>query len=233
MTIENTQQSSNTANAATTKSELIPTVETILPAQPTGEHPQLEELAQDAILLEDRETTDNSTPSSFMSETEAAQLLIELSDAQERAAKFSEEKKLIYEQLMRRQAEFENFRKRVERERLEVNLQARANVVLEFLPVLDNLERALESVPKSEAVSENILMGVKLIHRQFLDVLIGLGLSPIKALGEVFDPHMHEAVTTEINSELPENTVIAELQKGYKLGEKLLRPSMVKVTLRG
>ncbi|KAF0249280.1 MAG: hypothetical protein FD167_1313, partial [bacterium] len=122
MTIENIQQSSNTANAATTKSEATPIVEIITSTQTTDEHPQLEELTQDAIIAEDSEPPDNSTPSSFMSETEAAQLLIELSDAQERAAKFSEEKKLIYEQLMRRQAEFENFRKRVERERSEVNL---------------------------------------------------------------------------------------------------------------
>ena len=63
--------------------------------------------------------------------------------------------------------------------------------------------------------------------------MIGLGLSPVKALGEPFDPHMHEAVTTEANNDLPENTIVAELQKGYKLGEKLLRPAMVKVAVRG
>ncbi|MBI4850456.1 MAG: nucleotide exchange factor GrpE [Acidobacteria bacterium] len=236
MTIENTQ-SSNTANAATTKSQTTPEVETTSSPKITEEQPQLEDLAEDAIISDASETDpspEENTTTSLMSESEAAQLLIELSDAQERAAKFSEEKKLIYEQLMRRQAEFENFRKRVERERTEVNLQAKANVVIELLPVLDNLERALESAPKGdEVLFENILTGVKLIHRQFLDVLIGLGLSPIKAMGEAFDPHIHEAVTTEANNELPENTVIAELQKGYKLGEKLLRPAMVKVSVRG
>lgn len=231
MTIENTHPSSNIANAATPKPETNSDSEPVSTSRTTGEQPQLEEVSEEVVVKEDK-LTENSAVS-FMTETEAAQLLIELSDAQERAAKFSEEKKLIYEQLMRRQAEFENFRKRVDRERSEVNANAKANVVLELLPVLDNLERALESAPKGEAVSENILMGVKLIHRQFLDILIGLGLSPIKAMGEIFDPHIHEAVTTEANGELPENTVIAELQKGYKLGEKLLRPAMVKVTVRG
>lgn len=229
MTIENTQ-SSDSANAATKSQDLK--VETQSTARITGEQPQLEELAQDAIMSEDESPTD-LPPKPFMSETEAAQLLIELSDAQERAAKFSEEKKLIYEQLMRRQAEFDNFRKRIDRERTEVNQQARANLVMELLPVLDNLERALEAAPKGDAVSDNILTGVKLIHKQFLDVLVSLGLSPIKAMGEAFDPHIHEAVTTEVNNELPENSVIAELQKGYKLGEKLLRPAMVKVAVRG
>jgi molecular chaperone GrpE len=228
MTTENTQ-SSNTANA-TTKSQVTAAEEPITTSRITDEHPQLEEIVEDAISSE--ETFSENAPS-FMSEAEAAQLLIELSDAQERAAKFSEEKKLIYEQLMRRQAEFENFRKRVDRERIEVNQQAKANVVIELLPVLDNLERALDSAPKGETVSDNILTGVKLIHRQFLDVLIGFGLSPVKAMGEAFDPHLHEAVTTEVNNEVEENTVVAELQKGYKLGEKLLRPAMVKVSVRG
>lgn len=227
MTTENTQ-SSNTANA-TTKSQTTTTEEPTTTSRVTGEQPQLEEIVEDAISSE--ETTNQNAPP-FMSEAEAAQLLIELSDAQERAAKFSEEKKLIYEQLMRRQAEFENFRKRVDRERIEVNQQAKSNVVVELLPVLDNLERALDSAPKVETVSDSILTGVKLIHRQFLDVLIGFGLSPVKAMGEAFDPHLHEAVTTEVNNEVEENTVVAELQKGYKLGEKLLRPAMVKVSVR-
>lgn len=171
-----------------------------------------------------------------LSAAEIAQVLIDLSDAQERSAKLTEEKKLIYEQLMRRQAEFENYRKRVDRERTEIYAKARAEIVTDLLPVLDNLERALGSgaqIDSGDAVRDGIVTGVKLIHRQFLDVLSGLGLSPVKAVGEPFDPHMHEAVTTETNNELPENTVIEELQRGYKLGDRLLRPAMVKVSVRG
>jgi molecular chaperone GrpE len=227
MTIENKEQSSNTTNpeldAANTNDE-----------NSEAKNEAKETTKEEAVIEQKEDDSKSAAPS--ISEEEIAQLLIDLSDAQERSAKLSDEKKLIYEQLMRRQAEFENFRKRVDRERSDVHLQARSNVVVEMLPVLDNLERALESAPKGEAgeaVCENILTGVKLIHRQFLDVLIGLGLSPVKALGEPFDPHMHEAVTTEANNDLPENTIVAELQKGYKLGEKLLRPAMVKVAVRG
>lgn len=226
MTIENKEQSSNTTNPEPDTTTNDESAEAKSEAK--------EAITEEVVTEQKKDDSKSATPS--ISEEEIAQLLIDLSDAQERSVKLSEEKKLIYEQLMRRQAEFENFRKRVDRERSDVHLQARSNVVVEMLPVLDNLERALEFAPKGEAgeaVCENILTGVKLIHRQFLDVLIGLGLSPVKALGEPFDPHMHEAVTTEANNDLPENTIVAELQKGYKLGEKLLRPAMVKVAVRG
>lgn len=176
------------------------------------------------------ETSNEVKPAGF-TESEIAQILMDLSEAQERAAKLTEDRKLIYDQLMRRQAEFENFRKRIDRERTETHARARADIVTELLPVLDNLERALQSSRKQEA-GESILEGVKLIHRQFLDVLGGLGLSPVKAVGEPFDPHMHEAVTTEPTDEHPENTVLAELQRGYMLGERLLRPAMVKVAVK-
>lgn len=170
-----------------------------------------------------------------LSESEVAQILIDLSEAQERAAKLDMERKHLYDTVVRRQAEFENFRKRVDRERTEMHAKARADVVTQLLSVLDNLERALGSADQAESdesIRISIITGVKLIHRQFLDVMLGLGLTPVKTVGEAFDPHVHEAVTTEASSELPENTIIAELQKGYKLGDRLLRPSMVKVAIR-
>jgi molecular chaperone GrpE len=238
MTIENSEKTPDTTKTKSQKDESLENAEPSVEVKEATEDslsPEetdlvVEELGGESATKEDL----RSEPS--MSEAEIAQLLIDLSEAQEKAAKVSEEKKLIYEQLMRRQAEFENFRKRVERERSETHAQARSNVVIELLPVLDNLERALDSAPKGEqveAIQESILTGVRLVHRQFLDVLTGLGLSQVKALGEAFDPHLHEAVTTEANNDLPENTIVAELQKGYKLGEKLLRPAMVKVAVRG
>src|SRR5205823_6641147 len=165
-----------------------------------------EEISLEAIDESDEE---NQEENQSLSAAEIAQVLIDLSDAQERSAKLTEEKKILYDQLMRRQAEFENFRKRIERERTETQTRVRADIIAELLPVLDNLERAFGSglqVETSEGVNEGIVAGVKLIHRQFLDVLTGLGLSPIKAIGETFDPHLHEAVTTEVNKQLPENT---------------------------
>ncbi|MEW6730742.1 MAG: nucleotide exchange factor GrpE [Acidobacteriota bacterium] len=245
--IENTEQPSKpvsvnfdreraTANHTDEKTEAVATEnahETIV----TKEAEVAEEDAPEIELLEEESEQQPAAEQQGQGLTpaEVAQILIDLSDAQERSAKLTEEKRLLYEQLMRRQAEFENFRKRVERERTETYGRARADMVTELLPILDNLERAINSgaqSEKSEGVQESILEGVKLIHRQFLDLLNGFGLAPIKAVGKPFDPHLHEAVTTEPNDELPENTVVAELQRGYKLGDRLLRPAMVKVTVR-
>jgi molecular chaperone GrpE len=197
--------------------------------------PQSDEIAKFADDSEQAQEQGSisSEESQTMSSEEVSQILIDLSDAQERSAKLTEEKRLLYEQLIRRQAEFENFRKRIDRERLETQAKARADIISELLPVLDNLERALSSTNETnDSAQEGILAGVKLIHRQFYDVLAGLGLKPVIAVGEPFDPHLHEAVTTEINDQLPESTVTAELQRGYKLGDKLLRPAMVKVSVR-
>jgi len=140
-----------------------------------------------------------------------------------------QEKAALYDQLLRRQAEFENYRKRIERERGETYHRARAEVLLELLPIVDNFERALESLGQGDADAEALRHGVELIHKQFNDALVKFGLEPVAAVGEAFDPHLHEAVTTAPSDEHEENTVIAEFQRGYKLGEKLLRPAKVKV----
>ncbi len=177
--------------------------------------------------------TEDTQQEEALSAEEVSRLLTDLAEAQEKAAKLTEEKRLLHEQLLRRQAEFENFRKRTERERSETVLRARADIINEMLPILDNFERALSSVNSpDDAVQEGILTGIRLIHRQFLDCLIGMGLNPIQAVGEPFDPHLHEAVTTEVTADQPENTILEELRRGYKLGDKLIRPSMVKVSVR-
>lgn len=141
----------------------------------------------------------------------------------------AQEKAALYDQLLRRQAEFENYRKRVERERTDAHHKARADVLVELLPVLDNFERALASLQGSGADAASLRHGVELIHRQFKDALTKFGLQPVEALGQTFDPHLHEAVTIEATDEHKENTVIEEFERGYKLGDKLLRPAKVKV----
>jgi molecular chaperone GrpE len=168
-------------------------------------------------------------------EEEVLHLMADFSEAQEKLNKATEERKLIYDQLLRRQSEFENYRKRVDRERQDFATRTRGDIVSTLLPILDNLERALLSAdrPDVEAAEESIITGIKLIHRQFVDVLAGLGLAPIKAMGEPFDPNLHEAVSTQATNDVPENTILAELQRGYKIGDRLLRPSMVKVSVRG
>jgi molecular chaperone GrpE len=139
------------------------------------------------------------------------------------------ERASLYDKLLRRQAEFDNYRKRIERERSELYQHGREDVLLQFLPVVDNFERALSSLEESEGDAEALRRGVELIHKQFKDALSKLGLEPVEAVGHTFDPHVHEAVTTEVTDKHKENTVIEEFQRGYKIGDRLLRPAKVKV----
>jgi molecular chaperone GrpE len=139
------------------------------------------------------------------------------------------EKASLYDKLLRRQAEFENYRKRVERERGELYQHGRDDVLLQFLPVVDNFERALSSLETSEGDAEALRHGVELIHKQFKDALSKFGLEAVEAVGQTFDPHVHEAVTTEVTDKHKENTVIQEFQRGYRIGDRLLRPAKVKV----
>jgi molecular chaperone GrpE len=150
-------------------------------------------------------------------------------DLQAQVSTLTQEKAALYDQLLRRQAEFENFRRRVDRERSETYQRARVEILLELLPVIDNLERAMSSFQATGADAESLRHGVELIHRQFKDTLTKLGLQPVEAVGQAFDPHLHEAVTMEPSDEHQENTVIEEFERGYKLGDRLLRPAKVKV----
>lgn len=128
--------------------------------------------------------------------------------------------------LARLQAEFENFRRRSQREREETMQYANLALVRDFLPVLDNLERAL-GVADSATV-DTLKSGLELIARQFRDVLEKAGVAPVSAVEQPFDPTVHEAVQqVEGDYEVP--TVVEEYQKGYRMGERLVRPSMVKV----
>ncbi len=142
----------------------------------------------------------------------------------------------LLDKLARHQADFENYRKRVERERGETYNRMLGGVVSQLLPVLDNLGRALDaeaSIQGSESEEfRHFLNGVELIYKQLSDMLEGWGLKPVAAVGQRFDPHVHEAVVTERTDEYEPDTVMQEIVRGYHLGEKLLRPAMVKVATR-
>jgi molecular chaperone GrpE len=142
----------------------------------------------------------------------------------------------LKDRLMRRQAEFDNYRKRVERERGESYNRMLGDVARKLLPVLDNLRRALDAEALMKATESeefrHFLSGVELIYKQLNDVLEGLGVEPVPAVGQPFDPHVHEAVVTEQTEEFEPDTVIQELVRGYRLGDKLLRPAVVKVATR-
>lgn len=131
-----------------------------------------------------------------------------------------------YQRLVRLQADFENYRKRVQREKEEFCKFAGEQVVTALLPVLDNLERALAAKDKDPA---GVAAGVEMIHRQFHDVLAREGLSPVKAVGEQFDPALHEAVMQEESTTAVDNTVLEEFCRGYCFKDRLIRPAMVKV----
>jgi len=142
----------------------------------------------------------------------------------------------LKDRFARRQADFENYRKRVERERSETYNRVVADIAAKLLPVVDNLKRALEAEASVEAAESDefrhFLSGVDLINKQLNGVLDALGVKPIVAIGEPFNPHIHEAVATEATADYEPDTVIQEIVSGYRLGDKLIRPALVKVATR-
>ncbi len=136
------------------------------------------------------------------------------------------ERAAFLDRAARLQAEFDNFRKRNAKEQQEYREYALADALRTLLPILDSLDRAL----KTDAASlEDFRQGVELIDKQFHDALAKLGVQPVPAQGEMFDPNLHQAVQMVESSEAEDNHVIDELQRGYKLKERLLRPAMVRV----
>lgn len=135
------------------------------------------------------------------------------------------EKDALQDRLLRTAAEFDNYRKRIDRERRDLAEHTAAEVVTELLPIVDNLERALAAASDTDPLRK----GVELTHKQMMDLLRKRGVKPIEALGADFDPNFHQAVIHEASADHREGEVMAELQRGYLLGERLLRPAMVKV----
>jgi len=139
------------------------------------------------------------------------------------------EKADLQDRLLRRQAEFDNFRKRMERERSEYIEYAGMETLRTLLPVLDDFERAL----KIETPDKEYAKGMDLIYQRMLESMKKMGLEPIDAVGKPFDPHMHHAVEMAQTEEAEDNTVLDAYQKGYNFKGRLLRPAMVKVAVRG
>ena len=150
--------------------------------------------------------------------------------ADEAVVAAQKERDAYKEQLLRAVADFDNYRKRIERERRELSEYAAADVLLDVLPIIDNFERALQAPATGD--TEAFKRGIELIHKQMLDLLRKRGVTLIEALGADFDPNVHQAVIHEPSDEHREGEVMEELQRGYKLGDRLLRPSMVKVAKR-
>jgi molecular chaperone GrpE len=144
------------------------------------------------------------------------------------AAQVQRQRDEYYDLLLRKTAEFDNFRKRTERERQAVTEAAAADLISDLLPLLDDFERALEA-DSAAATIETYRRGVELIHKQLTETLRKRGVRAIDALGADFDPYYHQAVVHEVAEGRRDGEVIQEFRRGYMLGDRLLRPAMVKV----
>lgn len=136
------------------------------------------------------------------------------------------ERDSLHDRLLRQAAEFDNYRKRIDRERKESSEYAAADLLQDVLPIIDDFERALQ-VDASGA--DPYRQGLEIIHRALMALLRKRGVTPIETVGAAFDPHIHQAVAYEDAPDMREGEVIAEFARGYRLGDRLLRPAMVKV----
>ena len=141
--------------------------------------------------------------------------------------KLQSERDALFDRVARQQAEFENYRKRVSREQADFRDYAVADAAKSFIQIVDSLDLALKAPSKGD--DSDLRKGVELIRKQMEDALTKMGARSIPAAGEPFDPHLHEAIEMVETSDVKDNHVLEELQRGYKLKDRLLRPSMVKV----
>ena len=152
-----------------------------------------------------------------------------MKDFETRLEAKQQEAKENYDRLLRVSAEFENYKKRTTRELEEFRKFANQSLIKELLSVVDNLELAMNSTNGQKTIEQGLLRGLEMTHTEILKVFEKFNVKPIEAQGQIFDPTYHEAVMQEENDEFDENTVINELQKGYLIHDRLLRPSMVVV----
>ncbi|MBV8865729.1 MAG: nucleotide exchange factor GrpE [Acidobacteriaceae bacterium] len=175
---------------------------------------------RDAVALEDAQ----EQPERPVSSSDAAASIGEIIAERDRLAK---EKNEIQDLLQRRQAEFDNFRRRNERERSELSEYAAMDTIKALLPVLDDFERAL----KAETTDREYARGLELIRQRLLETLSKLGLEPISSEVAIFNPHIHHAVEMVDTKDHPDQTILEEYQPGYYFKGRLLRPAMVKVAV--
>jgi len=143
--------------------------------------------------------------------------------------KLKAEKDALYDRMLRKQAELENFRKRAQREKEDFLHHATADLIRALLPTLDGFERALKH--RDADVPAQFYQGMELIYRDLLEVLSRAGLAPVETVGKTFDPHLHQAVETVEATNYRDQEIVEEFQRGYRLKQRLLRPAIVKVAV--
>lgn len=178
-----------------------------------------------------REQVNNEkeTPAAAAAGSEIECEVVELDMLHRQIDILEQEKEELMQRLLRSQADFDNFRKRTRAEKEEMVDYAAYELVCRLLPVIDNLERACAS---TETGSQGLAEGIAMITRQFKDLLEKEGVKAIECKGKTFDPACHEAVMREESGDQPPNTVVEELQKGYMMKDRVVRPSMVKVAVK-
>ena len=177
------------------------------------------DVAHELPSAEDESPSDPCTTPGDGSKAGSTELESELEKARQQCAAY-------LDRAARIQAEFDNYRKRAAREQQDYRDYALADALKTLLPILDSLDRALKT---NAASLEEYRSGIELIDKQFHDALAKLGVQPVPAQGESFDPNLHQAVQMVDTDEAADNHVIDELQRGYKLKDRLLRPAMVRV----
>jgi len=194
----------------------------------TGRDTQLPSEVFDSMPETDADTQEELTEPEESAEGPVAQLIVELEGIKAESEQWRD-------RFLRKAAELENFRKRIDKEKPEIVMHAKSSILLEILPVLDACERAMESFGDVEGVQDGLGQyreGVELLYKQLSNTLNRLGVVPVEARGEEFDPHLHEALSREETSEYEENIVTRELRRGYLYRDRLLRPSQVIVAIR-
>jgi molecular chaperone GrpE len=168
--------------------------------------------------------------------TDGADLKESEANVEDAFSKLQEELGSIHDRYLRLGAEFENFKKRSERERLTSIRFANENLLVELLPVLDHLEHAIAAATNHEsesAAASNVVTGVQMVLKQFKDILAKSGLKEFTSAGTPFNPNLHEALAERESSEHDDGVVIEEFQKGYMLNDRLVRPARVVVSKKG
>jgi len=194
-----------------------------------NEKVQVEIQDQDAQELTEEETNADETDATAAQENEQKDQPSQ-DDPSERLKAAEQKADAYYDRLLRASAEFDNYKKRTTREMRDVVRYANEKLIKELLSVVDNLERAIESVQQTGADENPLLEGIRLTLNEIEKILERHNVQPVKAMGEPFDPNFHQAMMQEETEDQPANTVIREMQKGYVMHDRLLRPAMVVVS---
>jgi len=184
---------------------------------------------QDRTTEIEADATDRKSLEAETEKTDPVEADDPMKDLEAQLAAKEQEAKENYDRLLRVSAEFDNYKKRTSRELEEFRKFANQSLIKELLSVVDNLELAMDSTNGHQTIDQGLLQGLQMTHKEILKVFEKFNVKPIEAKGQVFDPNFHEAVMQEETDEVEANTIVNELQKGYLINDRLLRPSMVVV----